>query len=101
SEIVRFDVSGEVIHWRGPAPHHWVPMSEEDSDELAERPELSYGWGCIPVTVTVGSTAFYTALMPTDGRYLVPLKAAVRRTEEIELGDRVTLSVEILDQPPT
>lgn len=101
SGVMRFDVVGEVIHWRGPAPFHWVPMSEEDSDHLAEHPELSYGWGCIPVLVTVGSTEFYTALMPKDGRYLVPLKVAVRRAEGIELGDQVEVGVEVLDQPPT
>lgn len=91
-----FEVTGEVIEWRGPAPHYWLPMGAEDSDELAERPELSYGWGCIPVMVTVGGTEYYTALMPREGRYLVPLKVAVRRAEQVDLGDVITAHVEVV-----
>ena len=87
--------SGEVFHWRGPAPHHWVAVPDEDSEELAARPELSYGWGCIPAVVTVGGARFETSLMPKDGRYLVPIKVAVRRSEGIELGDTIALSVRI------
>lgn len=92
---MRLTFSGEVIHWRGPAPHHWVTVPEEISDELAARPELSYGWGCIAVVVTIGDTRFETSLMPKEGRYLVPVKAAVRAAEGIELGDVVELSVEV------
>lgn len=87
--------SGEVFHWRGPAPHHWVAVPDEDSEELAARPELSYGWGCIPAVVSVGGTRFETSLMPKDGRYLVPIKVAVRRAEGIELGDTIAVSVRI------
>jgi hypothetical protein len=89
--------SGEVFHWRGPAPHHWVALPDEDSEELTARPELSYGWGCIAAVVTVGSTRYETSLMPKDGRYLVPIKVAVRRAEEIELGDTVALRVEVAE----
>lgn len=97
---MHFEVTGEVIEWRGPAPHHWVAVSEDTADELAERPELSYGWGCVPVMVTVGASRFYTALMPKDGTYLVPLKVAIRRAEGIELGDTVTATVEVIDGRP-
>ena len=87
--------SGEVFHWRGPAPHHWVAVPDEDSEELAARPELSYGWGCIPAVVSVGGTRFETSLMPKDGRYLVTIKVAVRRAEGIELGDTIAVSLRI------
>ena len=33
--------------------------------------------------------------MPKDGKMLVPLKVAVRRAEQIDLGDRVGVRVEI------
>lgn len=97
-ELPTFEFTAEVIEWRGPAPHYWVALSEDDSDELVERPELSYGWGCVPANVTIGQTEYYTALMPKDGRYLVGLKAAVRRAEDIELGDEIHVVVDII--PP-
>lgn len=89
------DVTGEVIYWRGPAPHHFVAMPEPLSAELRDQPELSYGWGCVLVTVTLGRTTFQTSLMPKGGVYLVPLKAAVRRAEGIDIGDEVSLGVRV------
>lgn len=94
---VDFEVVGEIIEWRGPAPHLFVVMSEDDSTELREQPELSYGWGCIPATVNVGATTFSTSLMPRDGRYLVPIKVAVRRAEGVGAGDTISLTVYISD----
>lgn len=43
----------------------------------------------IPVTVQIAATKWATSLFPKDGRYIVPVKAAVRRAERLELGDIV------------
>lgn len=45
---------------------------------------LSYGWGVLPATATVGKTTWTTALFPKDGCYLLPVKDAVREAEGIE-----------------
>jgi hypothetical protein len=45
----------------------------------------------VPVRVTIGGTEFTTALFPKDGRYLVPVKAAVQRAEAIAEGAIVQL----------
>ena len=86
--------TGEVIYWRGPAPHHFVPVPEQESAAIeASAGLVSYGWGCIPVKASAGDTSWTTSLFPKDGRYLVPLKAAVRSKEGLELGDSVELIV--------
>ena len=91
---MRFEFECEVIEWRGPAPHHFVLTSSELAAEIGKvAGHLSYGWGCIPVDVTIGKTTFYTALIPRDGVYFVPLKAAVRKAESIELGHTVSLAL--------
>ena len=88
--------SGEVFLWRGPAPHHFVTVPEERCAELEDAARsVSYGWGMIPVTAQIGDTRWTTSLFPKDGRYLVPLKVAVRRAEAIELGDVVNLRLEV------
>ncbi len=56
---------------------------------------VTYGWGCIPVTASVGATRWQTSLFPKDGRYLVPVKAWVRKAEDLELGDTVGLRLSI------
>ena len=50
---------------------------------------VTYGWGCIAVTATVGATTWSTSLMPYQGGYVLPLKLAVRRAEGLDLGDTV------------
>lgn len=90
------DFSGEIIHWRGPSPFYFVAVPDEPSAAIEHVSSLvTYGWGCIPVAVTIGRTEFTTSLFPKDDGYLVPVKAAVRKAEAIELGDRVTIRLEL------
>jgi hypothetical protein len=89
-------VTGEVWHWRGPSPHHFVTVPPEESELISElAPRLSYGWGAIAVHGCVGDTEFTTSIFPKDGGYIVPLKAAVRRSEGIEIGDEVTIRLSL------
>lgn len=86
--------TGEVIHWRGPAPFRFVAVPDAEAAALrAASPLVSYGWGCIPVTVRLGRTTFTTSLFPKDGGYLVPIKVAVQRAEAVDLGDVVHLAL--------
>ncbi len=81
--------TGEVIEWRGPAPYLFVAMTHEDSEDLKEEARGLIYWGQVPVHATIGDTEFTTALFPRDGRYLVPVKAAVQRAEAIGAGSVV------------
>jgi hypothetical protein len=95
---MQLDFAGEIIHWRGPAPYHFVLIPEPQATELREvAQELTYGWGCIPTRGRIGDTAFRTALFPKDGTFAVPIKVAVRRAEDLELGDVVAVSLELDD----
>ncbi|WP_461022640.1 DUF1905 domain-containing protein [Thalassiella azotivora] len=85
------EVTGEVWYWRGPAPFHFVTVPAEEAAEIhAVARDVTYGWGVIPVTVRLGGTTWTTSLFPKDGGYLLPLKDAVRRAEDVELGDVVS-----------
>lgn len=87
--------AAEIIEWRGPAPYFYLPMPIDDSDELKfEARGLEY-WGQVGVRVRIGDTEFTTAVFPKDGRYLVPLRADVRRTEGLEVGHPVAATVEL------
>lgn len=86
------EFSGEIWFWRGPAPWYFVTVPEEESLDLeAMSSVLTYGWGMIPVTVRIGATKWETSLFPKDGHYIVPVKAAVRRAEKLELGETVAV----------
>jgi hypothetical protein len=89
---VNLEFSGELWFWRGPAPWHFVTVPDDKSAELEAASRLvSYGWGMIPVTASIGATSWTTSLWPKDGRYIVPVKAWVRKAEELDLGDMVTV----------
>ena len=89
-------VSADIIEWRGPAPFYFLPIPPAQADEIKARArELSYGWGVIPVTVTIGTTTFTTSLFPKDGSYLLPLKDAVRKPENLLPGDRIEAVLEL------
>jgi len=95
---VEFDFSAPVFEWRGPAPYYFVTVPDEPSEELHALSALvTYGWGMIPVQASIGATTWTTSLFAKDGRYVVPLKVAVRRAERIEPGDVVhlVLTVEV------
>ncbi len=93
---MKFEFSGKIIFWRGPAPWFFVKVPAKHSREIkAISNVVTYGWGVIPVHVRIGETEFTTSLFPKDGRYLVPIKASVRKAEELDKGDKVTIQLEI------
>ena len=87
---------GEIIEWRGPSPYHFIEVPEEISAEIEEVTNIvSYGWGVIPVRVRIGETDWTTSLFPKEGRYLLPIKDAVRKAEGMTLGDIVMVEMAI------
>ena len=90
------EFSGEIWYWRGPAPFFFVTVPTEDCEVLRDVSKwVTYGWGMIPVTARIGATGWTTSLFPKDGRYIVPVKAAVRKAEALEVGDLVAISLAV------
>jgi hypothetical protein len=86
----------KIWYWRGPAPWYFLTVPEEQSEDLkAILGLVTYGWGMIPVVVRIGKTEWQTSLFPKDGRYIVPIKASVRKAENLEAGDEATIRVEV------
>lgn len=95
-----FTVTGPVIEWRGPAPFWFLDVPVEDSEDIKEAARGLEYWGQVAVEVRIGTTTFSTALFPKDGRYLLPLRVAVRRAAGIEPGDQVTAEMALADRRP-
>ena len=92
--IIEF--SGKIWYWRGPSPFFFVTIPAKQSSNIKAISQLvTYGWGVIPVHVRIGKTEFTTSLFPKDGKYIVPLKASVRKAENLEEGDKVTVRLEV------
>lgn len=88
-----------LVEWRGPAPYIFAPLPGSMCDELKMRAAgLSYGWGVIPVSARIGETSFTTSLFPHAGGYLLPIKNAVQRAEDIGVGSTVFVQLAVTYQ---
>ncbi len=93
---MNFEFSGELFHWRGPAPFYFITVPADACRHIKDMSsEVSYGWGVIPASVHIGSTEWTTSLFPKDGRYLVPIKDRVRRAEQLEDGESVSVHLRV------
>ncbi|MFN3963094.1 MAG: DUF1905 domain-containing protein [Fimbriimonadaceae bacterium] len=88
--MIEISFEAVAFEWRGPAPFLVARLREDAAAQVrAVARELSYGWGCITCTVTVGDTTVKTSLMPKDGGYLVPLKVELQRAENLTVDSVV------------
>ena len=95
SGTVELEFSGEIVEWRGPAPFFFVPLPPEEAELVDEiRAEVAY-WGVVPVTARLGGTEFTTAMFPREQTWFLPVKAAVRRAEDVGLGDEVDVRLSV------
>ena len=93
---MHIEFTGTIWFWKGPAPWYFVTIPAEPSHAIkAISNEVTYGWGVIPVYVRIGKSRWQTSLFPKDDRYLVPIKADIRKAEKLEEGDAVTIDLQI------
>jgi hypothetical protein len=95
-DALEFAFDGELWYWRGPAPYHFITVPADAARAIGRvAAEVTYGWGMIPASVRIGASAWETALFAKDGGYVIPIKDAYRKAEQIELGDVVAVSLAI------
>lgn len=93
---MRLYIVGEIWFWRGPAPYHFVTVPPAESEMIHDvAAVVTYGWGMIPASVTIGGTSVTTALWPKDGGYIVPIKKALQDRENIGVDDVVEITLDI------
>ncbi len=89
------EFKGQVVEWRGPAPYYFVAIPEEESGDIKFAAKGLEYWGQVPVIVRIRDIEFTTALFPSQGRYLLPLKDVVRRSADIQLDDLLTVALRV------
>lgn len=81
------------------AAWHLVMLPKGLSQELKMLfAGMEGGFGSLPVEVTVGRTTWRTSIFPEskEGAFLLLIKAAVRKKENIQAGDLVSFTLKIL-----
>ena len=90
-----FEFEGPVIEWRGPAPFYFVRIPEDESAGIKFAARGLEYWGQVPVVVHISGIEFGTALFPKGGRYLIPLKDAVRKSAGIEVDQVLAVGLNV------
>lgn len=96
--------TGTLWRWTGGTngTWHFLTIDGEVGEALSatalmRRLEgLSRGFGSLKVLATIGDSAFRTSVFPSkaDG-WMLPVKAAVRKAEDLAEGDEVTVVLEL------
>lgn len=93
-----YTLKSKVLVYQGPSAWRFLVIPKKQGVEIKKKfGAHAKGWGSIPVAVTVGKTMWDTSIFPDSkaGTYLLPLKAKVRKTEEIMDEDTVTFALRI------
>lgn len=91
--------TAELWRWDARATDSWffVSLPADDSETLAALPRPPRGFGSIPVRVSIGSSTWTTSVFPDakSGRYVLPVKAAVRRGEGLDEGKLIDVELSL------
>ncbi len=94
-----FKVTSNVFQYPGMVGWYFLSVSEKESQEITKSfGQFKKGWGSLPVMATLGKTKWKTSIFPDkrSGTYLLPLKAAVRKSEDVHVKETVSFSIEVL-----
>ena len=78
---------------------HFISVPKKESAIIKELfGKSARGWGSLPVEVQIRKTLWKTSIFPDKkmGEYLLPLKADVRKREQIYAGDKIAFTITIL-----
>lgn len=93
-----YDLVATLWQYQGQASWHFFTLPRDVSAEVrSEFGGMAGGFGSLRVEVTIGGTTFRTSIFPDSkqGAYLLPIKAAVRRAESLQVGDEVRFRLRI------
>jgi len=93
-----YQIKTKVFLYPGMAAWHFVGLSKSIGQEIKENfGKNAKGFGSLRVEVSIRKTVWKTSIFPekSSGSYLLPIKASVRKKENIEAGDEITFKLKI------
>ena len=78
---------------------HFLQLPKDIGAEIKEQfGANSRGYGTLPVTVTIGETTWQTSIFAVKAMesYILPVKAAVRKAEDIYEGEKIEFLVQVV-----
>ena len=93
-----FVIEGNVWRYPGPGGWYFVNIGENESNFIRNFGDITrVGWGFVAISAKIGNTKWSTKLFPDkEKRYLIAIKADVRKKEHIKEGDNVCIEITLL-----
>ena len=95
----RIETTGPLVKWSGEkASWFFVILTGDVVGEIHYAAMgRTGGFGSVKVRATIGDTTWETSVFPSkeSGGFVLPVKAAVRKTEALAVGDTVSLTLHI------
>lgn len=91
----QLQIHHEVWRYKAPSGWHFITLSDEESEFVDDLEGLEIvGLGYVNVTAKLGDTKWQTTLFPDkSGRYLLAIKAAVRKKEAVAEGSIIDIEL--------
>lgn len=91
-----YKVEATIWQYPGMEAWHFVTIPKPIAKQIREddtKPRK--GWGSIKIVATLGKTTWKTSIFPNKhkGGSILPIKAEVRKKEDVGQGDKITFSV--------
>ena len=97
-----FEFTGECWLWQAEkAAWHFISLPKDKSEEIKffneNMSHKKHGWGVVRVEATIGNATCKTSIFPQakQGTYILPIKVAVRKKENILVGNEVAVALKI------
>jgi hypothetical protein len=93
------EFEGTVHRWRNNEGIFLVSLPNDLSDDIKEISEgMTNGWGSLKVEAKLGSVVWRTSIFPDSktGCFDLPLKAEVRKKNNIDEGSAVKVQLDVL-----
>jgi hypothetical protein len=98
---VVIDFEAPLWVWDARPGENWtfVTLPVDPSEEIRHRTGGERrGFGAVRVRATIGASTWKTSIFPDGGRnaYVLPVKRAIRTAEHLDVGDEVSVTVELI-----
>lgn len=96
----KFFFTSKIWLWHGENPWHFISVEKNVAEKIKKTQEnkLRRGWGAVKVKIKINKTSWDTSIFPDKrtNTYLLPLKASIRKKENLFAGDKVKVNLELI-----
>lgn len=96
--MIRYSFRAPIWKYQGPGGWYFVTLPKATSLKIRKKHGISEeGWGRLRTVAKIGKSEWKTSIWYDSkaGGYLLPVKASVRKIEDLSEGSRVSVVIKL------